>query len=147
MFSLSRKSMLAMEAVVDIAHHGRSQPVPSREFSERLGISRRHLEPVLQALVREGILKSIRGPRGGYILARERRRISLGDIVRAAGSASDTGPVEGSPLCNKIINPVVANATAAAADALDEVALSDIMMAAEERGFLPDLEPAQDFSI
>ena len=97
--------------------------------------------------MREGILKSIRGPRGGYILARERRRISLGDIVRAAGSASDTGPVEGSPLCNKIINPVVANATAAAADALDEVALSDIMMAAEERGFLPDLEPAQDFSI
>ena len=147
MFSLSRKSVLAMEAVVDIAHHGRSQPVPSRDFSERLGISRRHLEPVLQALVREGILKSIRGPRGGYVLAREKRRISLGDIVRAANSVADGGMSDVSQLCSRVINPVVATATAAAAEALNEVALSDIMLQAEQYGFLPDLGSSQDFSI
>ena len=49
----------------------------------------RHLEPVLQALVRMGILKGIRGPRGGYELARERRRITADDILRAAGTIED----------------------------------------------------------
>ena len=44
----------------------------------------RHLETMLQALVRAGILKGVRGPRGGYEIARERRRITAGDIVRAA---------------------------------------------------------------
>src|SRR5262249_709705 len=51
-------------------------------ITERQGIPRRYLEPVLQELVRSKILLGIRGPSGGYRLARERRRISLGDIVR-----------------------------------------------------------------
>ena len=46
---------------------------------------------MLQALVRVGILKGIRGPRGGYELARERRRITADDILRAAGTIEDAG--------------------------------------------------------
>ena len=54
----------------------------SGEITGRQGIPRRYLEQVLQQLVRAGILTGVRGPRGGYRLARERRRITVGEIVR-----------------------------------------------------------------
>src|SRR6266566_649156 len=82
MIRLTKKLLFAIEAVLDIAYNGSAAPVRSAEITEREGIPRRYLEPVLQELVREKILIGIRGPSGGYRLARERRRISLGDIVR-----------------------------------------------------------------
>ena len=82
MIRLTKKLLFAIEAVLDIAYNGGRVPVRSSEITEREGIPRRYLEPVLQELVRQKILLGIRGPSGGYRLARERRRISLGDIVR-----------------------------------------------------------------
>jgi Rrf2 family iron-sulfur cluster assembly transcriptional regulator len=52
-------------------------------------LSPRHLAPMLQALMRDCILKGIRGPHGGYELDRERRRISGEDILRSAGWVED----------------------------------------------------------
>src|SRR3981189_2033425 len=82
MIRLTKKLLFAIEAVLDIAYNGSAAPVRSSEITEREGIPRRYLEPLLQELVREKILIGIRGPSGGYRLARERRRISLGDIIR-----------------------------------------------------------------
>lgn len=84
MLKPSKKTLFAIGAVLDIAFNGGSEPVQSREITQRQGIPARYLEQTLQALVRHGILVGVRGPRGGYRLARERRRISVGDIVRAA---------------------------------------------------------------
>src|ERR687895_938315 len=81
---LSRRSLLAIAAVVDIALHARPLPVAAKHLAARHNLPPRHLETVLQALVRQGLLKGLRGPRGGYELARERRRITAGDIVRIA---------------------------------------------------------------
>src|SRR5450631_330715 len=86
MFRLSRKTMLALEAVIDIAYNARPEPVQAKEITARQGVPQRYLEQVMQQLVRAGILKGVRGPRGGYRLARERRRISVGDVVRVAES-------------------------------------------------------------
>ena len=83
---LSRKGLLAIAAVIDVALHGRGRPVSAKALAARHALPARHLEPVLQALVRDGILKGIRGPRGGYELARERRRITADEILRAAGT-------------------------------------------------------------
>src|ERR1043166_2198369 len=88
---LPRKGLLAIAAVVDIAIHSNSRPVSAKVRAARPARPPRHLEPVLQALVREGILHGIRGPRGGYELGRERKRISAEDILRAAGTIED-GP-------------------------------------------------------
>ena len=82
MLRLSKKMIFAIEAVVDIAYHSSGQPVQSQEITKRQNIPRRYLEQALQQLVRAHVLKGVRGPRGGYSLARERRRISVGDIVR-----------------------------------------------------------------
>ena len=86
---LSRRSLLAIAAVTDIALHARPMPVAAKALAARHNLPPRYLEPVLQALVRQGILKGVRGPRGGYELARERRRITAGDIVRIAMAAQD----------------------------------------------------------
>ena len=77
---LPRKGLLAIAAVVDVALHGRERPVAARELAARHDLPARHLEPVLQALVHAGIFNSVRGPRGGYELARERKRISVAEF-------------------------------------------------------------------
>ena len=70
MLKSSRKLLFAIEAVLDIAYNAADTPVQSREITERQGIPRRYLEPVLQHLVRADILIGVRGPRGGYRLGR-----------------------------------------------------------------------------
>ena len=90
MLKLSRKTLLALEAVIDIAFNARPEPVQAKEITARQGVPQRYLEQVMQQLVRAGILKGVRGPRGGYRLARERRRISVGDVVRIAMSLDDS---------------------------------------------------------
>src|SRR5919108_5878311 len=107
MLLLPRKGALAIAAVIDIALHARGRPVAAKALATRHSLPPRHLEPVLQALVRHGILKGIRGPRGGYELAREQRRISADDILRAAGSAEEAEEVviSDSHLLTQVIVP------------------------------------------
>jgi hypothetical protein len=68
------------------------------------------LETLLQGLVHAKILKGLRGPRGGYQLARERRRITVGEIVRTAMSLSTADPEDlgaNSVLLERVIDPAV----------------------------------------
>src|SRR5207237_6895609 len=88
---LPRKGALAIAAVIDIALNARGRPVAAKALATRHRLPPRHLEPVLQALVRHGILKGTRGPRGGYELGRERRHISADDILRAGGAGGEYG--------------------------------------------------------
>src|SRR5260370_16461458 len=78
-----RKGALAIAAVIDIAMNARGRPVAAKVLASRHRLPPRHLEPVLQALVRHGILKGTRGPRGGYEFAPEQRRITPDEIVPA----------------------------------------------------------------
>jgi Rrf2 family iron-sulfur cluster assembly transcriptional regulator len=98
MLKLSRKTLLALEAVIDIAFNARPEPVQAKEITARQGVPQRYLEQVMQQLVRAGVLKGVRGPRGGYRLAKERRRISVGDVVRVAESIDDEEAENPSPV-------------------------------------------------
>jgi Rrf2 family protein len=143
MARLSEKSLLAVAAVVDVALHARGQPVAAKALAERHGLPPRHLEPVLQALVHAGILKGVRGPRGGYELARERRRISVAEIVRIAEAADEEGAQTVPPIVGKIIAPAVAEAEASFETALSGVTIDRLCQSAErsgltERGLGPD---------
>src|SRR6266436_8739070 len=109
---LPRKGILAIAAVIDIALNARGRPVAAKALAIRHSLPPRHLEPVLQALVRHGILKGVRGPRGGYELAREQRRISADDILRAAGTADELNgaPLNGSNLLDQVVIPALTQA-------------------------------------
>src|SRR5438552_17860056 len=112
---LPRKGVLAITAVIDIALNARGRPVAAKALASRHSLPPRHLEPVLQALVRQGILKGIRGPRGGYELAREQRGITADEILRAAGTVEDEEEIQqnGSTLLTKVVLPAIAQAEVA----------------------------------
>ena len=124
---LSRKGILAIAAVIDVAMHARGRPVSAKALAVRHKLPPRHLEPVLQALVRDGILKGIRGPRGGYELAREQRRITAEEILRAANTVEDDGgPMPASSLVNQVVLPALAQAERAFSTALSAINIEDM---------------------
>ena len=131
---LPRKGILAVAAVIDIALNARNRPVAAKALATRHMLPPRHLEPVLQALVRHGILKGIRGPRGGYELAREQRRISADDILRAAGTAEDLDDIADaqSALLKKVVMPALAEAEHVFSGALARITVEDLMHSAED---------------
>jgi Rrf2 family protein len=131
---LPRKGILAIAAVIDIALHARGRPVAAKALAARHRLPPRHLEPVLQALVREGVLKGIRGPGGGYELASEPRDITAEQILRAAELIdNDPAPQSHSPLLADVVLPAVANAEKALSDALSRITIADMVRPAERR--------------
>lgn len=132
---LSRKGVLAIAAVIDVALQMQGRPISAKTLASRHGLPPRHLESVLQALVRDGILKGIRGPRGGYELARERRLVSANDILRAAGSVEDTDErPAASELVNKVVLPALSSAEHEFGVALGRINLDDMARDAEALG-------------
>ena len=129
---LPHKGILAIAAVIDIAINARGRPVAAKALAGRHRLPPRHLEPVLQALVRHGILKGLRGPRGGYELAREQCRISAVDILRAAGTVED-GPCAmpaGSALLSHVVAPALAQAEQSFANDLAHISVEQLVQAA-----------------
>jgi Rrf2 family iron-sulfur cluster assembly transcriptional regulator len=125
---VSRKGILAIAAVLDVALHARSRPVSAKALAARHKLPPRHLEPILQALVRDGILRGVRGPHGGYELAREHRRISAEDILRAASAAEDADdrPLPNSALANDVVKPALVEAVRAFSTALGRISVEDM---------------------
>lgn len=132
---LSRKGILAIAAVIDVAINARSRPVSAKALAARHRLPPRHLEPVLQALVRAGILRGMRGPHGGYEVAREHRRISADDILRAANSVDDNEdpPLPHSPLVNDVVRPALAEAERVFSTALSRISVEDMAKRAEAK--------------
>lgn len=128
MIPLSSRSLLAVAAVVDVALHARPTPVGAKALATRHGLKPRHLESVLQALVRGGILRGVRGPRGGYELARERRRVTVGEIVRIAGRSPEPegGPSHRSELVAEVIGPAVRAAGERYLQDLDAITVEEL---------------------
>ena len=151
MIKPSRKLLFAIEAVLDIAYHSGGTPVQSSEITRRQGIPRRYLEQTLQHLVRAGILVGTRGPKGGYRLARERRKISLGEIVRVvrAAEASEEGEAYAplSDLGTTVIKPLWGELTDEVMDRLNTISVDEMCTRAYQRGVRSEADQKLDFSI
>lgn len=137
---LPRKGVLAIAAVIDIALHANGRPVAAKALASRHDLPPRHLEPVLQALVRQGILKGVRGPRGGYELAREQDRITADDILRAAGTVDEIGesPQTASSLLGEVVIAALAQAEQAFSSALSDISIEQLARTAVGRRELVD---------
>lgn len=150
MLRLTRKTMLALEAVLDVAYNARPDPVQSKDITARQGIPQRYLEQVMQQLVHHGILKGVRGPKGGYTLARERRRITVGDVVRVVDQLDEEGdrePVSQAELGEKVVAPLWAETRDAVLRRLDEVTMEDLCRRARELGVAHGTKAPPDFTI
>jgi len=151
MVRLSKKLMFAVEAVLDIAYNAGDQPVQSAEITRRQGIPRRYLEQVLQQLVRDGVLTGMRGPRGGYRLARERRLITVGEIVRVIRAMETAGdPIDdpaGSTLGRAVVRPLWQDVQDLCMARLDDVTIDDLCRRAREAGIDREGAVVPDYSI
>jgi len=101
--------------------------------------------------VRRDILVGVRGPKGGYRLARERRRITVGEIVRVVREMeSGENQVEdqlGSELGFKVVRPLWAELQNEAMDRLDSVTIDDLCARADKTGIVSEGRQSLDFSI
>ncbi|MCC6093844.1 MAG: Rrf2 family transcriptional regulator [Eubacterium sp.] len=89
---ISTKGRYALRMMLDIAQHDTGEPVRIKDISARQDISLKYLEQIVSIFVRSNDLISIRGPQGGYRLARRPDEYVVGDILRLTeGSLS---PVE-----------------------------------------------------
>ncbi len=146
---LSRRSVLAIAAVVDVALHSRLAPVAAKALAARHKLPSRHLETLLQGLVHAKILKGVRGPRGGYELARDRRRITVGEIVRTAMSLSTADPEDlsaNSVLIERAIDPTVRREAETFLGNLNSITIEQMCETAEKSRVLDD-EKVSYFSI
>ena len=105
---------------------------------------------IAPGLVHAKILKGVRGPRGGYELARERRRITVGEIVRTAMSLSTADPEDlgaNSVLLERVIDPAVRRAGETFLANLNSITIEQMCETAEKAHVLDDEKVSGEFAI
>jgi Rrf2 family iron-sulfur cluster assembly transcriptional regulator len=96
---LTTKGRYAVTAMLDIALNQQCGPVSVTEVAERQNISAAYLEQLFGKLKRSGLLRSVRGPGGGYELCRPLSAISVSDIISAVGEGVDATRCQGTADC------------------------------------------------
>lgn len=96
---LTSRGRYAVTAILDIAIHGKDEPVSLADIADRQAISLSYLEQLFAQLRREGIVKSVRGPGGGYKLEKSPKEISVGMVIAAVNENVDVTKCKGSGNC------------------------------------------------
>lgn len=146
---LSKKLFYAVEAVLYIAYNAGNGPISSRDIAGRQNLPPRYLEQLMQRLVRGGILRGVRGPHGGYLLARERRRITIGDICDLLNEEKDEdlNGYNGTPLGGQIVRPVWETAHRQTMEYLKQVNLAELCDQAVTKHIRKESDAKMDFAI
>lgn len=100
---VSTKGRFALRMMVDLAQHVQEEKCSLKEISERQGVSLKYLEQIVPLLTRSGLIRSMRGARGGYHLTRRPDQYTVGDILRATEGNMLTLPCldPNAPLCDR----------------------------------------------
>ncbi len=88
---VSTRSRYGLKAILEIATTKDNKCVSLQSISDKLGISVNYLEQIIAVLKKDGIVKSVRGAKGGYVLARDMSEITFGEILRSL--EGDLAPV------------------------------------------------------
>lgn len=97
---LTTKGRYAVTAMLDLAINSKNQPVNLSDISERQSISLSYLEQLFSKLRRNNLVKSIRGPGGGYQLNASQDKISVAEIINAVNESLDVSRCEGKANCH-----------------------------------------------
>jgi len=98
---LTTKGRYAVTSILDLALHQSEGPVSLAGISERQDISLSYLEQLFAQLRRHGLVQSVRGPGGGYHLAREAASISVAEVIEAVNETTDATRCRGAGDCQK----------------------------------------------
>ena len=128
---LTTKGRFAVTAMIDVAMHGTHAPVTLAAVSERQKISLSYLEQLFGKLRRHGLVESVRGPGGGYNLAKPTGNITVADIISAVDEPIDATQCAGKENCNDdrrcITHDLWATLNEKMNDYLSSVSLADVV--------------------
>ncbi|HHW28054.1 MAG TPA: Rrf2 family transcriptional regulator [Syntrophomonadaceae bacterium] len=131
---LSTRGRYGLRAMLDIAINQGDGPITLHSISERQGISVGYLEQLMVPLKKEGLIRSVRGAQGGYLLAREPEKITVGDIIRAlegpiapVACVSEDFPEECDRAEGCVTRLVWAKVRDSIAEVLDSLTLADLI--------------------
>jgi len=102
---LTTRGRYAVTAMLDLALHSQSRPVSLAEISERQTISLSYLEQLFSKLRKAGLVDSVRGPGGGYLLVGQANLVCVADIIKAVNESVDStncggkGDCQGGSIC------------------------------------------------
>ncbi len=142
---LSTKGKYGVRAVFEIARNEGGGPITIKTIAERQGISLSYLEQILYRLAKAGLIESVRGPGGGYLIGKKPSELTIGDVVRAL-----EGPIALSHClepgmsgdCNQaddcVARMVWSRVGAKIEEALDSITFSDLL-----REYPLEKEPAR----
>ncbi|WP_031515599.1 RrF2 family transcriptional regulator [Desulfofalx alkaliphila] len=136
---LSTKGHYGLRAMFDLALHYSENPIPLKTVAERQQLSENYLEQLIAALRKAGLVNSVRGPQGGYILARRPDEITVGDIIRVLEGpiaplecVNETDPGDCDQFNYCISRNVWAKVRDSINDVLDSISLADMCLEAEQ---------------
>jgi len=133
MIRVSTRGRYALRAMVDLALHADGEPALRQEIAERQDISADYVAQLFRPLHKAGLVEGVKGPGGGYLLARDAADITAGDVVRVV-----EGPVavvhcaleDDDPACNRVDRCVTRllwkRLSAVMTEFLDSVTLQDL---------------------
>jgi Rrf2 family iron-sulfur cluster assembly transcriptional regulator len=128
---LTTKGRFAVTAMLDLAMHGGKRPVALSGISQRQSISLSYLEQLFGKLRRHTLVDSVRGPGGGYTLARDLEKVSIADIITAVDEPLDATQCGGKQNCHDeqrcMTHDLWARLNEKMYEYLDSVKLSDLV--------------------
>lgn len=130
---ISTKGRYALRLMLDLAIYNTGEPTSLKDVARRQKISEKYLEQIIAVLNRGGLVKSIRGAQGGYVLKKQPKDIKVGDILRL--TEGDLAPVacvgqdpEECDMKSTCVTIFVWNKLAAAiSDVVDNITLQDLV--------------------
>jgi Rrf2 family protein len=133
---LSSKGRYGVQAVFDLAYHNAGKAAQIKDICDRQGIPARFLEQVFRDLKKAGIVRSKRGPRGGYELSRTPAELRVGDIVRAIEGPTSLGAAEmrGHGTSHQVLREVLQELAGRVEVCLDDSTVADLCTRAEQLG-------------
>lgn len=137
---LSTKGRYGVKAMFDLAQNYGSGPIPLNSIAQRNSISEHYLEQLIAFLRKAGLVKSVRGAQGGYILSKSPEAITIGDIIRVLEgpiapvdcvSEEEPEPCNNAEFC--VTRSIWARVRDSVADVLDSITLADMLEEEKKR--------------
>ena len=153
---LTTKSRYGVRAIFDIAYNYAGMPVQIKDISKRQEIPLRYLEQIFHKLKKSKIVKSVRGPGGGYVLTRDPSKITVGDIIRAMRESmelvfcvdNENGSSKRCSRAEQCVTRLVwEEAGEKIAKFFNSVTISDLCKRARNMGVKKDVKHKFDYSI
>lgn len=138
--NISVKGEYALAAIFDLAAHHNGEPVKIAQVAKRQKIPQKFLEVILAALKQGGFVESRRGAEGGYLLAREPARITVGEVLQFVENPRKGGPGGGRPKPEAPFTKIWRQVDEAVAGILDNATFAEVVRDWNERQkqYVPD---------